>query len=180
MDFLKQAVKTQLARARLSPLEQKVFDATNADAWGPHGTVLGEIARCTTSADERAQVLNMLLRRVAEDSPDQWRCVYKALTVLDYLVANGSEAVVEELCNSSRRLAGLSGFQYKDTDGNDQARFVHARPGRASLAPSRRESSRGALTLELPSPAGDQRSAQKRHAHGGMSLVRLRSAARTR
>jgi hypothetical protein len=128
MDFL----KAQLARARLPPVEQKVFDATNSDAWGPHGTVLGEIARCTASPDERAQVLSVLWRRVAEDKPDQWRCVYKALAVLEYLVANGSEAVVDELCNlAPRRLVSLSGFQYKDTDGKDQVRgtvTVRAQP----------------------------------------------------
>ena len=124
MNFL----KAQLERARLPPVEQKVFDATNGEPWGPHGTVLGEIARCTTSADERAQVLSVLWRRVAEDKPEQWRCVYKALTVLEYLVANGSEAVVEELCNTGpRRLAGLSGFQFKDSDGKDQVRRSHAR-----------------------------------------------------
>lgn len=128
--------KAQLARARLPPVEQKVFDATNSDAWGPHGTVLGEIARCTASPDERAQVLSVLWRRVAEDKPDQWRCVYKALAVLEYLVANGSEAVVDELCNlAPRRLASLSGFQYKDTDGKDQVRgvvTVRAQPGAAA------------------------------------------------
>ena len=119
MDFF----KAQLARARLPPVEQKVFDATNSEPWGPHGTVLSEIARCTASPDERAQVLSVLWRRIAEDKPDQWRCVYKALAVLEYLVANGSDAVVDELCNSARRLTGLSSFQYKDNDGKDQVRL---------------------------------------------------------
>ena len=122
MDFF----KAQLARARLPPVEQKVFDATNQEPWGPHGTVLSEIARCTASPDERAQVLSVLWRRIAEDKPDQWRCVYKALAVLEYLVANGSEAVVDELCNSARRLTGLSSFQYKDNEGKDQVRLGSA------------------------------------------------------
>jgi hypothetical protein len=176
MDFL----KAQLARARLPPVEQKVFDATNGDAWGPHGTVLGEVARCTASPDERAQVLSVLWRRVAEDKPDQWRCVYKALAVLEYLVANGSEAVVDELCNSTRRLAGLSGFQYKDNDGKDQVRgaqLARARPGAAAQARLRCKSC--SLRADLAAAvacAGHQRSAQERHAHGGRPLGRTRHA----
>jgi hypothetical protein len=118
MDFLKGA----LARARLPPLEQKVHDATNTDPWGPHGAVLAEIARCTTTADERAQVMAVLWRRVAEEKPEQWRVVYKALTVFEYLVANGSLAAVDELRGGASRLSSLSSFHYKDPEGKDQAR----------------------------------------------------------
>jgi len=119
------------------------------EPWGPHGTVLSEIARCTVSPDERVQVLSVLWRRVAEDRPDQWRCVYKALAVLEYLVANGSDAVVEELCNSARRLTGLSSFQYKDNEGKDQVRLELSRrraPGAAVLCGAETLSRRGALT----------------------------------
>jgi epsin len=122
MDFLKGA----LARARLPPVEQKVFDATNTDPWGPHGAVLGEIARLTAAPDDRAQVLGVLWRRLAEEKPEQWRVVYKALTVLEYLVANGSEACVNELRASMSRVSALSSFHYKDPEGKDQARR-HAR-----------------------------------------------------
>lgn len=183
MDFFQQAkagLAQQLARARLPPTEQKVFDATNGDPWGPHGTVLGEIARCTTSADERAQVLSVLWRRVAEDKPDQWRCVYKALTVLEYLVANGSEAVVDELCNSTRRLAGLSSFQYKDSEGKDQVRRVQAARARRAARRAERECtpvlSRRTLT-GAPPAAGHQRTAQERHGDGGSPPVCVNAAA---
>ena len=152
MDFLERA-KGALARARLPPVEQKVFDATNSEPWGPHGTVLSEIARCTASPDERAQVLSVLWRRVAEDKPDQWRCVYKALAVLEYLVANGSEAVVDELCNSARRLTALSSFQYKDNEGKDQVRLSspRARPWCSRAVWKCVKSRRGPLTL-CPDP----------------------------
>lgn len=118
MEFLKGA----MARARMTPVEQKVHDATNADPWGPHGSVLGEIARLTATPDERAQVMAVLWRRIVEDKPEQWRVVYKALTVIDYLIANGSPAAVEELRASSSRLSALSSFHYKDPDGKDQVR----------------------------------------------------------
>ena len=177
MDFF----KAQLARARLPPVEQKVFDATNGDPWGPHGTVLGEIARYTATPDERAQVLSVLWRRVAEDKPDQWRCVYKALAVLEYLVANGSEAVVDELCNSTRRLTSLGSFQYKDAEGKDQARRASFARTRAAQ-PRKHESTRARVVsphadvAAHTACAGHQRPAQKRHASGGSPLVRARHA----
>jgi hypothetical protein len=184
MNFLKGA----LARARLPPVEQKVFDATNTDPWGPHGAVLGEIARATTAADERAQVMSVLWRRVGEEQPEQWRVVYKALTVMEYLVANGSEQAVSELRASVGRLAALSSFHYKDPEGKDQVPWrQRARALRAVLARRAARvgldataSLRVAAELASAEPsaparhsrapvrlAGHQRAAQERHASAG-------------
>lgn len=118
MDLIKKA----LARARLTPLQMKVFDATNAEPWGPHGTVLSELARSTNTASERDDILALLSQRLSEERPEQWRCVYKALTCAEFLVANGSEAVVLALRSSAflHRLDRLSSFHFKEPDGTDQ------------------------------------------------------------
>jgi hypothetical protein len=178
MDFLKGA----LARARLPPLEQKVHDATDSAPWGPHGAVLAEIARCTTTADERAQVMAVLWRRVAEEKPEQWRVVYKALSVFEYLVANGSLAAVDELRGSASRLSSLSSFQYKDPEGKDQARLAAARRQRTQASWTRHATRRShraspvhGFTHALTPPAGGaawlcaghQRTRQERNAGSG-------------
>jgi hypothetical protein len=71
-----------LARARLTPLESKVDTCTNGEPWGPHGKDLTELATLTHAADSRRQVIAFLWRRLGE-RPEQWRCVYKSLSVIE-------------------------------------------------------------------------------------------------
>ena len=127
MDLLRRAV----AGARLSPLEQKVTEATSSDPWGPHGSVLTEIAARTHYAEDRRTILDLLWRRLGE-RPEQWRCVYKALSVVEFLLAQGSREVVEELCGCARRVAALDSFFFRDAEGKDQG--LNVRMKSASLA----------------------------------------------
>ena len=117
MDF----ARGVLQRARLTPLESKVHECTNGDPWGPHGKDLSELASCThsASAENRRQVVDFIWRRLGE-RPEQWRSVYKALSVVEYLLCHGSLEIVAELRAGVRRVAALSSFHYKDAEGKDQ------------------------------------------------------------
>ena len=52
--------------------------ATNNDAWGPHGNDLKYLASASTSAEDRAAIFGILWKRVAEEKPELWRHIYKA------------------------------------------------------------------------------------------------------
>ena len=104
-------------------------EATNNDPWGPHGTQMAELAKATGRSDDRRQIMGVLWKRVAEEKPELWRHVYKALAVFDYLIANGDMAVVDELRDRVSTLKDLSSFQYKDAEGKDQVSAQHAAPG---------------------------------------------------
>lgn len=52
---------------------------------GPHGGLLNEIVEHTNTADDCAVVFGTLKERI-ESPPSQWRKVYKALVVLEFLV----------------------------------------------------------------------------------------------
>ncbi|BBG95113.1 ENTH/VHS family protein [Prunus dulcis] len=98
MDFMKvfdQTVReikreVNLKVLKVPEMEQKVLDATDNEPWGPHGSALAEIAQATKKFSECQMVMNVLWTRLTETGKD-WRYVYKALAVIEYLVSHGSE-----------------------------------------------------------------------------------------
>lgn len=60
--------------------------------------------------------------------PSKWRNVYKALTVMEFLVKRGSEQCVAIARNDlTYRLEDLEGFQYVSPEGKDQGVNVRHR-----------------------------------------------------
>lgn len=104
---------------KVPEIEQKVLDATSDEPWGPHGTVMAEIAQATRNFNESQLVMGALWKRVSDTSRN-WRHVYKALTILEYLVANGSERVVDELLEHTFQISTLSDFEFVEPNGKDQ------------------------------------------------------------
>ena len=54
------------------------------------------------------------------DHGKNWRHVYKALTLLDYLIKTGSERVAQQCRENIFAIQTLKDFQYIDRDGKDQ------------------------------------------------------------
>ncbi|XVE84558.1 hypothetical protein DITRI_Ditri17bG0022900 [Diplodiscus trichospermus] len=104
-------------------IEQKVLDATSNEPWGPHGSLLADIAMATRSYHEYQMIMAVLWKRI-NDTGKNWRHVYKALTVLDYLVAHGSERVIDDIREHAYQISTLSNFQYIDSSGRDQGSNV--------------------------------------------------------
>uniref|UniRef100_A0A3Q1EJE7 ENTH domain-containing protein n=1 Tax=Acanthochromis polyacanthus TaxID=80966 RepID=A0A3Q1EJE7_9TELE len=61
----------------------------------------------------------MIWKRL-NDHGKNWRHVYKALTLLDYLIKTGSERVAQECRENIYTIQTLRDFQYIDRDGRDQ------------------------------------------------------------
>ncbi|XP_015962914.1 clathrin interactor EPSIN 3 isoform X2 [Arachis duranensis] len=100
-------------------IEQKVLDATSNEPWGPHGSLLSDIAQATRNPHEYQMIMSVIWKRV-NDTGKNWRHVYKALTVLEYLVAHGSERVIDDIREHAYQISTLSEFQYVDSSGRDQ------------------------------------------------------------
>ncbi|KAJ6941274.1 clathrin interactor EPSIN 2-like [Populus alba x Populus x berolinensis] len=108
---------------KVPSIEQKVLDATSNEPWGPHGTLLADIAQASRNYHEYQMIMAVLWKRL-NDTGRNWRHVYKALTVLEYLVAHGSERVIDEIREHSYQISTLSDFQYIDSSGKDQGNNV--------------------------------------------------------
>ena len=70
-------------------VESKVREATNDDTWGPHGTLMSEIARETFTYEHFPEVMGMLWKRMLQDNKKNWRRVYKVnQQILNFLGHN--------------------------------------------------------------------------------------------
>ncbi|TYI91787.1 hypothetical protein E1A91_D02G018600v1 [Gossypium mustelinum] len=104
-------------------IEQKVLDATSNEPWGPHGSLLADIAMATRNYHEYQMIMTVIWKRLS-DTGKNWRHVYKALTVLEYLVGHGSERVIDDIREHAYQISALSNFQYIDSSGRDQGNNV--------------------------------------------------------
>ncbi|XP_051850279.1 epsin-3 isoform X6 [Antechinus flavipes] len=102
-----------------SEAEIKVREATSNDPWGPPSSLMSEIADLTFNTVAFAEVMGMIWRRL-NDSGKNWRHVYKALTLLDYLLKTGSDKVAHQCRENLYTIQTLKDFQYVDRDGKDQ------------------------------------------------------------
>nr|XP_042697010.1 epsin-3 isoform X6 [Chrysemys picta bellii] len=102
-----------------SEAEIKVREATSNDSWGPPSSLMSEIADLTFNTVAFAEIMGMIWRRL-NDSGKNWRHVYKALTLLDYLIKTGSEKVAHQCRENLYTIQTLKDFQYTDRDGKDQ------------------------------------------------------------
>ncbi|XP_022750119.1 clathrin interactor EPSIN 1-like [Durio zibethinus] len=126
MDFMKvfdQTVReikreVNLKVLKVPEIEQKVLDATDDEPWGPHGTALAEIAQATKKITECQMVMNVLWTRLVETGKD-WRYVYKALAVIEYLISHGSERAVDDIIEHTFQISSLTSFEYTEPSGKD-------------------------------------------------------------
>jgi len=75
-----------------SDAQVKVREATSNDPWGPSSTLMSEIADLTYNVVAFTEIMQMIWKRL-NDNGRNWRHVYKALVLLEYLIKTGSEKV---------------------------------------------------------------------------------------
>uniref|UniRef100_S4RD20 Epsin 2 n=1 Tax=Petromyzon marinus TaxID=7757 RepID=S4RD20_PETMA len=102
-----------------SEAEVKVREATSNDPWGPSSSLMSEIADLTYNVVAFSEIMSMIWKRL-NDHGKNWRHVYKALTLLDYLIKTGSERVAQQCKENIFAIQTLKDFQYVDRDGKDQ------------------------------------------------------------
>ena len=73
---------------KVSGIEPKVLDATSNELWGLHGTHLADVAQDTRNYHEYQMIISVIWKQI-NDTGKNWRHVYKALTILEYLASHG-------------------------------------------------------------------------------------------
>ncbi|KAH9469418.1 hypothetical protein Pst134EA_006708 [Puccinia striiformis f. sp. tritici] len=106
-----------------SDTQTKVRTATSNDPWGPSGTQMNEVATLTFNQQDFIEIMEMLDKRL-NDKGKNWRHIFKALTLLDYLLHGGLENVVLYFRENIYIIKTLKEFQYIDEYGKDQGANV--------------------------------------------------------
>ncbi|RMZ57716.1 hypothetical protein APUTEX25_001916 [Auxenochlorella protothecoides] len=144
----------------LSELELQVEDATSLEVWGPHGSVMTEIAESSFDPESYRQIMGVIARRLKEEG-ENWRMCYKALLLLEFLIKHGPTQVVRDVESSGGVLDRLTRFQFKDPNGKDHGQNVRHRAGEIVALEER------ALPQAiLAAAAGEQEGQQRHHAVG--------------
>ncbi|XP_061631868.1 epsin-1 isoform X1 [Phyllopteryx taeniolatus] len=102
-----------------SEAEIKVREATSNDPWGPSSSLMSEIADLTYNVVAFSEIMSMVWKRL-NDHGKNWRHVYKAMTLMEYLIKTGSERVAQQCRENIYAVQTLKDFQYMDRDGKDQ------------------------------------------------------------
>ncbi|KAM0670039.1 hypothetical protein ACQRIU_000434 [Beauveria bassiana] len=119
--------KAQNAVMNYTEMEAKVREATNNEPWGASSTTMQEIANGTFSYQTLNEIMPMIYRRFTEKSAEDWRQIYKALQLLEFLIKHGSERVVDDARGHITLLKMLRQFHFIDQNGKDQGINVRNR-----------------------------------------------------
>ncbi|KAJ7868745.1 hypothetical protein B0H14DRAFT_3084018 [Mycena olivaceomarginata] len=107
----------------VSEIEAKVREATNDEPWGASSTLMQDIA----NRPDFNEIMPSIYARFMEKEARQWRQIYKALQLLEYLVKNGSERVVDDARSHISTIKMLRNFHYIDEKGKDEGLNVRNR-----------------------------------------------------
>jgi epsin len=69
----------------------------------------------------------MIYKRFTEKAAEEWRQIYKALQLLEFLIKNGSERVIDDARSHLTLLKMLRQFHFIDANGKDQGLNVRNR-----------------------------------------------------
>ncbi|XP_054155372.1 epsin-2-like [Oppia nitens] len=105
-----------------SDAQVKVREATSNDPWGPSSTLMSEIADLTYNVVAFSEIMQMIWKRL-NDHGKNWRHVYKALVLLEYLIKTGSEKVAQQCRENIFAIQTLKDFQYIE-ENKDQGMNV--------------------------------------------------------
>lgn len=86
-----------------------------------------EIGNGTFNYSALSEIMPMIYKRFTEKSAEEWRQIYKALQLLEFLIKNGSERVVDDARSHLSLLKMLRQFHYVDSNGKDQGINVRNR-----------------------------------------------------
>ncbi|KAG5175034.1 hypothetical protein JKP88DRAFT_259252 [Tribonema minus] len=103
-------VKNQVAVAK-NDTERQVYDVLSNKNWGASSTILNDIARDSYDFDKYGMIMTIVWQSL-ESPPREWRKVFKALSLLEHLIKNGTERVVEDARDRMHRITTLSQFNY--------------------------------------------------------------------
>ncbi|KAH7326442.1 hypothetical protein B0I35DRAFT_422717 [Stachybotrys elegans] len=119
--------KAQNAVMNYTEMEAKVREATNNEPWGASSSLMQEIANGTFNYQTLNEIMPMIYRRFTEKSAEEWRQIYKALQLLEFLIKHGSERVIDDARGHITLLKMLRQFHFIDQNGKDQGINVRNR-----------------------------------------------------
>jgi epsin len=93
-------------------VEARVYEVLSHKNWGASSSLMHEIARDTFDAERFYVVTRLMWEGMENQRPAAWKIVFKALTLLEFLVKNGAERCVDDARNHGHVLRALGQFNF--------------------------------------------------------------------
>jgi len=126
MDYFKgayDAARQKVDSYMGTDIEKAVKAATSNENWGSSNTIKNEIAHYTFDYNDCKEVMGVIWKKL-EETGANWRQVFKALQLLEYLLKNGHERVSQECRDMNYKIRSVQDFQYYDSDNRDRGRGI--------------------------------------------------------
>jgi len=101
-------------RAQVYPrneTERKVYEALSSKNWGASTTLMNSIAGDTGDYEKFGIIMSLIWSNIENDGKS-WKQVFKALTLIEFLVKNGSELVIEACRDKVYKVRSLENFNF--------------------------------------------------------------------
>jgi epsin len=93
-------------------VEARVYEVLSHKNWGSSSSLMHEVARDTFEVERFHVVTRLMWEGVENQRPAAWRVVFKALTLLEFLIKNGAERCVDDARNHGHVMRQLAQFNY--------------------------------------------------------------------
>ncbi|OEH80416.1 putative EPN3 protein [Cyclospora cayetanensis] len=110
-----------------TPLEKNLREALSDKNWGCATSILSEIARASYSYSDCVSISKTMWDAIGEP-PKRWRRIFKGLTMLEYMLKNGTEKFAEEARDRSYLLRTLQSFSWSE-EGRDKGAGIREKAG---------------------------------------------------
>ncbi|KAG0589698.1 hypothetical protein KC19_1G040700 [Ceratodon purpureus] len=117
----------RLAFVYVSAAETMTEDATNTDEWGPTTKAMAEISNASKNYDDYERIVQVLRARLALTGTKKWRQIFKALTVIEYLLTHGPVQFVVEFRADKKRVEELTRFVFVDENLIDRGSALQSK-----------------------------------------------------
>ena len=107
----KEMYDTAVKAVSKTETEKKLAEVMSNANWGASSTELREIAVLTNDYQEYSVVMREIWATMGQP-PRNWRQIFKALTLMEYLVKNGAERCVQEARDRIHVVRTLTGFSF--------------------------------------------------------------------
>eukprot|EP00605_Chrysophyceae_sp_TOSAG23-4_P000280 GSChrysophyteH1.ASY1.ANO1.322.1 assembled CDS len=95
--------------------EKRVFEALSSKNWGASTTLLSEIAEDSMQYD-KYKIIGDILWKGLEADGRSWKQIFKALTLIEYLIKHGSERFIEDCRDNMFKIRRLQDYNFYENN----------------------------------------------------------------
>ncbi|KAG0618645.1 hypothetical protein M758_4G081100 [Ceratodon purpureus] len=117
----------RLAFVDVSAAEMMTEDATNMEEWGPTTKTMAAISDASRNYDDYVRIVGVLRGRLALTGTKKWRQVFKAMTIVEYLLTHGPEQFIMEFREDKKRVEELTRFVFVDENQIDRGSALQSK-----------------------------------------------------